>query len=389
MVQWHMDSLGERPYVPVLAGRRGDLEGLAWLSDVGRTQLRPLVQVLPSALDSVAAELAESWGGTTPILLDTVAIDPRASLRGRHHLLALLDSCRGRVHAVPVGGLGRGIDHMAAIAGIAALQRHGAAIRAALAELADGPETERRVDAWLAVVDLVPEQVDMVVDLGELGRRSHDALAVTRAVLRELPYAARWRSLTVVGRAFPPLPPGRGANRDEIEARADFRLWSELEREELPRAPGFGDHAIGRREPPFGVTLTYTAGCSRLVFTRRLAVRQIEQLRAACQALVHHTEYAGAGHCRGCAAIAEWAAGGSPEHPQEWRAAVVCHHIETIAAKLARPPQRSDDLRAASSEPPPGAHPFVDLGHHSLPATPGRTDVYHDVQHVRERDERG
>jgi Beta protein len=336
--QWRNMAPWARPYVPIVSGRRGDLRGLGWLSESHRDGVVPLVEVLPDRFEDTVMRLVGSWGPSRPVLLDTVWLDPSAEVDGRHHLVDLFERCRGRLQAVPVGGLGRGIDHTAAIAGVVAAGGTGAALRLDATDLVEPVGRNRQIDGWLAVVDLAPQDVDVVVDIGRLSQSGQVAVLLnTHQLLATLPHVQEWRSLTLAGSAFPLLSPNGRVDCEELYERLEWRLWETVSHGQLPRAPGFGDHVLsppGPEEPPPGPAIIYTVARSWLVVKRRALAPRFDELRAASQALVTRPEFAGAGHCRGCAYIEECSAGGASANWDDWRSAGACHHIQTSVEQI-------------------------------------------------------
>jgi T4 beta protein len=331
--QWRNMAPWARPYVPIVGGRAGELDGLGWVSDADKDTVMPLVEILPGRVEDTVKRLARGWGGSHPVLLDTGWFDPSTEVDGRHHLVDLFDRCRGHVRAVPVGGLGRGIDHIAAIAGVVAADGHGAVLRLDESDLAEPAGRNRQIDGWLAVVDLTPPDVDVVVDVGRLSQPGHVAVLLnTHQLLATLPHAQEWRSLTLAGSAFPQLSPNGHVDSEELYERLEWRLWETVSHGELPRAPGFGDHVLsppGPAEPPPGPAIIYTLACSWLVVKRRPLAPRFDELRAASQLLVTRPEFAGAGHCRGCAYIESCSEGDVSANWSDWRSAGACHHIHT------------------------------------------------------------
>jgi hypothetical protein len=133
------------------------------------------------------------------------------------------------------------------------------------------------------------------------------------------------------------VPADGGCDYENVSDRLDWRLWKLVVGGELPRPPGFGDHVVrppGGSNSSCGATIAYTTGCSWLVVKRGRVAPRSDEVRAASQALLARPEFAGARHCRGCAMIEEFAAGDSPGGLEGWRAAGVCHHIETSVAEL-------------------------------------------------------
>jgi hypothetical protein len=326
-----------RSYVPVIRGDAGDLDALAWLPDSVRECVMPLVEIVPGRLDRTVRSLA-AWGDAQPVLIDTVLLDNDATETWNRELVGVFERCRGVLRAIPVGGLRRGIDHTAALAGVAAAQRRGAALRVTPAELRPREQGERRLDGWLAVVDLAPDQVDLVIDIGEVSEPSSvPTLLAAHEALAELPHAKEWRSVTLAGSGSPSVPAAGRCDYEDLFDRLDWRLWKMVSGGELPRLPDFGDHVV---RPPWlsdrecGATIAYTTGASWLVVKRGRVAPRSDELRAASQALLARPEFAGARHCRGCALIEEFATGSSPGGLDGWHAAGVCHHIETSVAEL-------------------------------------------------------
>jgi Beta protein len=324
--------------VPVIRGYAGELDALAWLPDPVKQRVMPLVEVVPERVDAAARTLTAAWGDTQPILLDTVLLEHDPTDTRRHQLIELFERCRGTLRAIPVGGLERGIDHTAALAGVAAAQRRGAALRVTPTDLRPSHERERRLNGWLAVVDLEPEQVDLVIDVNELREPTQVAvLLAAHEALADLPYAKEWRSVTLAASGSPRVPPCNGRDQEDLYDRLDWRLWRMVSGGDLPRHPGFGDHvarASGLNDPECGAIIAYTTGCSWLVVKRRRLAPRSDELRAASQALMARPEFAGGRHCRGCATIEEFASGDTPGGIDGWRAAGVCHHIEASVAEL-------------------------------------------------------
>lgn len=298
----------------------------------------PLVEIVPGRLRATARGLAGSWGESQPILLDTLLLEDNQTEARRHQLVELFNRCRGLVRAIPVGGLDRGIDHTAALAGVVATHRRGAALRLTQEDLRPDVQRDRALDGWLAMVDLGPDEVDLVLDLGDVSEPTHvAALLAAHEGLAELPYAREWRSVTLAATASPSFPPNGRCDYEDVFERLDWQLWKMVSSGALPRVPGFGDHGVpppSQRDPSCGTSIAYTTGCSWLVVKRGRPAPESDELRAASQALMARPEFAGAAHCRGCALIEEFAAGGSPGGLHGWRAAGVCHHIEASVAEL-------------------------------------------------------
>lgn len=355
-------AFDHRHYVPILKGKKGEFDGLSWLDPQTKAALTPLIEVftvpwdfnddvpaktVEAHLDSSASKIAAAWGAGHPIFIDTLWFDPDEQAGGRHHLEYLFDRLRGQVDAVPTGGPARGASHAAAVAAIAAADDRGACCRLDADDVSDAAALQAAIDSWLAAISLAPDEVDLVVDLGEVTAANRGAFEIAaKALLPTLPYLADWRSLTLASGAFPRDLRDVSANSEERIERHDWRLWRAIDQAQLPRNPTFGDYAISHPElfdpdPRMirpSVAIRYAAPSHWLIVKRRWIRQGFDQYRDASAILLNEPENQGSGHCRGDAFIDACAAGGPTGNLTTWRCVGTSHHLTTTVRELASLP---------------------------------------------------
>jgi T4 beta protein len=356
-------TFGARHYIPILKGKAGEFDALSWMPAAARDDFKPLIEIvavpwdyeddvpakaIEPHLDGAATRIARCWGSDQEFFVDTLWLDPDEQAGGAHHLVYLCGRLRGDALPVPVGGLTRGSSHTLAVADVAAVDGRGAALRLDTDDLEDLGTLQARIDNWLPVVGLGPEDVDLVVDFGELSAAAYTAtLVAARGLLPALPHLGQWRSFTAASGAFPESLVGIASDSEHLVERLDWKLWLALDSAGLPRTPTFGDHAIGHpslldadpRDLRPAANIRYTADGDWLVVKRRWVRRGFDQFRDASQILRSRGEYAGSGHCRGCEFIDACAGGGGGTgNLTTWRAVGTCHHLTTVLSQLASLP---------------------------------------------------
>jgi hypothetical protein len=337
-------------YVPILATERSQLAGLAATSAEVKAGIAPLFEVLPTddggaptgpgASDWLAAHvdaIAAAWGCARPAYLDcrTGRGDERLP-DGRVHLAALLDHASAReLPLVPVTGLRRPTAYQLAVADAALVDDRGACLRLELPDFRARAGIERAVECFFDTIGLEAPQIDLVVDLDDIGDAPVRLLEVTvRAVLGPLARLAPWRSVTIAGSA------ASLNGRSRTVARTEWLLWRALAAG--PAALGhslrFGDYGarwLADARGDDGRWLYYTHDAEWLVVdaARPGAGRGSAGL-PGLRDLARQPEFHGAGHCAGDACFVECRP--SPRvDPTLWRAAATTHHLTMVVEQLA------------------------------------------------------
>lgn len=354
-----MSSRASHSYIPILKGKRGEFDALSWLDDELKGGVSPMIEVVPvprdleddtptksieAHLQTAVTQIARGWGDSAPVLLDTIWLDPDEMAGAVHHLEYLFDQARGSLTAVPVGGLTRGVRHAAAVGAVAATDGRGAVLRIDTEDIADIADLEPAIEAWLETVAVPAEEVDLILDFGELTATTYGPiLLAARVLIASFPGLADWRSLTVASGAFPQFLMDISPDSEHVFDRLDWRLWRAIASADGPRVPAFADYVIAHpalldadpRTLRPTASIRYTTDPAWLIIKRRWVRHGYEQFRTASGILVARTEYEGVDHCRGCEFVNACAAGGPTGSLTTWRAVGSCHHMTHTAEQLA------------------------------------------------------
>jgi hypothetical protein len=347
--KWH--------YMPVLKIKRGEVKALAMVAGAHRPRILPLMEVVERKVEKTVEEhldtafrgFADGLRSYERCLLDAreIAQDGPAAAE------AVFDRAEGAgLVFSPVTGVSRSADVAPALAHIG----NGLALRVTRREFEEGG-IAGRIDGFLTNHALTPAAVDLILDFGALdGFVSEGVANLAEEFLAEVPSHTAWRTLTVVGSAFPKSMGIVDKNGHAIIERADWRAWRDsihARRHGVARLPDYGDCAI---QHPSGVegfdpktmqasaVVRYTLAEDWLLIkgvgTRSTPPStQFPQLARRLISGDLKAYFAGVSHCAGCRGISD-AADGAPRlgSPEVWRRLGTIHHITTTVQGLAALP---------------------------------------------------
>jgi hypothetical protein len=248
----------------------------------------------------------------------------------------------------PVTGINRTADTAAALK----YGLQGVALRLERGDFEAG-RLNTGVPNFLSQHHLVPEKVDLIIDLGAVDRLvSYGVERLAASFLKEVPVHKRWRTFTLSASAFPASMGVAGRNSHIFIERADWIAWRDSlygHRTKISRLPTYSDGGI---QNPKGVegfdpltmqvsaSIRYTTNDSWLLIkgesTRRTAPS--EQFPSLAKQIVNghlYKHYYGAHHCEGCAGMEACAKGaGGYGSPEAWRRLGTIHHITAVVQEL-------------------------------------------------------
>ncbi len=347
-------AVGVPRYVPILKGRRGEMDALGKVRMRTRRAMVPLVEVTPRdesedvaaitrICDQTVERLARAYGH--PLMLDGGHFDLRQDLGGGVGVVGLLAE-RARAAGLVAQPVLRLDDPDTARrdAGAAhAVDDRGLTVRLIGEDLEEDPD-----DLDAALQDLLGdtgtgrERVDLLLDLGpvegDVAVRGGARLVLS--LLRTLPEVTDWRTVTVAAGAFPVDLSQFTPNTIGERPRYDAQLFDQVRRRRLPRQPDYGDYAVahptltlgGAYSPP--PQLRYTASEHWLVLKGHkrdpLAHRQFHQI---CERIAAHPEFAGTPVGWADEKIARHSSEG-PGNGTTWRTVGTAHHLDYVTLRL-------------------------------------------------------
>lgn len=362
-------------YVPCLKGKAGELDALSRTTASVKKDMRPLIELPPippkyldgeddpvpaksitSHIEPMADRLASAWG-ESPLFVDGFFLEEEDALDdGREPMAAILDDCRDKsLAAIPVVGIDRVAPYIEAVREAVKKDGNSFAIRLTSRDMDDLPDVADEVPRLLEHFEAKPEDVDLIVDMGPVDSRVSGVLtAALPPILAALPSMERWRSLTLLGGAFPTdLSEVPQHSIQHIE-RVEWEVWLNLRRRQgkLPRMPLFGDYAIAHPElvdvdprlMRMSPNLRYTAEDHWVVAKGEAFKRKSDrgkstpasvQIPKIAASLVREPAWCGEDFSYGDEFIAGCAAGtAGPGNATTWRAVGTNHHLAFVVQQL-------------------------------------------------------
>jgi hypothetical protein len=347
-------TFGPDHYVPILKMKRGEKRALAGLSPAVAGRMTPLLEIVEmdgkkSVSEHIATSFKDLPAGVAPFkryFLDAgaIAIAGPAAASGVFKLAAEIG-----IPFTPVTGISRTADVDAA----RAHREVGTAIRLTREEFEAG-KIPTDLPIWLAANSLVPQDVDLILDLGAVDDMvAAGVMGLSAAFLADVPHQSRWRTLTVSACAFPASMGVVDRHSHIVIDRIEWQAWRDdlySNRATLTRLPTFSDGAI---QHPRGVegfdplkmqvsaSVRYTLRDQWLLIkgesTRN--VRAGEQFPSLATQLVYghlSRHFAGSEHCSGCTGIQKSADGATGLGSAEaWRRLGTTHHLTRAVEEIA------------------------------------------------------
>lgn len=353
-------------YVPILLTKRGELSAAADLSMEVRHQLAPLFVVHPIGTDfdtntpsrSVAdhvrglgTKLARSWL-TSRAFIDPFFVIDMSDHTGR--LRTIVDEAAAEgLCLVPVISPGRPAAYTATVAALHKRDRAGVCVRLSPRHWPTTLDAVHNLEALLGAVRAAPEEVDLILDLSD-EVHSDSASDATRSAVLNLPYPARWRSVTLAAAAFPRELGGLPKNSISRIPRLDWQLYRKIAKLAAAagrRVPAFGDYAVAHPDPRLQVdprmmsisgSLRYTSDDEFLVakgtelFKGRGGGVGGEAILPAARLLAEAKEFSGPEFSEGDAWIHQVVRRrASCGNPERWRRTATNHHLVFVTDRIA------------------------------------------------------
>ena len=347
----------ETHYVPILKAKRGEMQALRTASELTRERLTPLVEApyvdsadaKPGTIAPVLERLPgvlEDACGADPFFLDLglVASDP-ALAAGEHPVAQVFAEARKRdLQAIPVTDLRRDEDFEDAIGEVVLADGRGLCVRLDAEDFDDIDAALDEVDEIVGRLDLTPEDVDLVLDFGDIEPRQAGSLGLVAAgLISPLRHLGDWRTLTLAATSFPRVA-DFGADSLNTAPRAEWALWDRLRERNLGRIPTFSDYGItGVQAAEPGTAsmfapspnLRYSTDTDYIVYKARHPRHGYEQFNALCAKIVTRPEFRGADFSAGNAYISRCAAGtDGPGNASKWIEAGTSHHLTVVTTQL-------------------------------------------------------
>lgn len=348
-------TFGSDHYVPVLKIKQGEKHALADLSPAIRARVTPLLEIvqmngkktLNQHLDTAFKNFNQAVAGFARYFIDAREIAPE----GTKGAAAVFAKCAvPGVAFTPVTGFTRAADVTAAMN---ASGRDGLALRVARRDF-ENHDVAVELARFVALHKIDVGKTDLLVDLGAVEDMVADGVAeMARAFLNQVPRINDWRTLSLIGSAFPMSM--KHVDRDSFAYvdREDWLAWRDqiFGVGDVARVPTFGDCAIQHPKGVEGfdpIKMQASAAIRYALELQWLLVKgrgtkksppsgQFPKLAGELVRGAHKKQFAGTGHCAGCKMI-DAATKGAPKLGSltTWRRIGTAHHITTTVEAIQR-----------------------------------------------------
>ncbi|GAA1936577.1 beta family protein [Kitasatospora viridis] len=243
-------------YVPVLYAKQGELLALRKTEPWVRARIRPVLEVMPRegparAVDALLTAVRRWLKTECKVAVDFHHLRLPREADGRALRVLSAGLAEESVTAVPVFRPGDGPVALAEAGHMHLLHRAGGCLRLTLDEVEHRQYESLGDEIWrvLRAVELLPSEVDLLLDAGHVGDEAaveRMALRAVRAVDWAWPFG--WRSTALTSGAFPATLP-RSSYRLQVLRRHDLDLWGRTRELLGGFALDYGDHGpthVGR-----------------------------------------------------------------------------------------------------------------------------------------------
>jgi hypothetical protein len=225
------------------------------------------------------------------------------------------------------------------------LHQQGACLRIGSQDGDPSPNgTEEPLPNVLAGLDLEVEQIDLLIDFGEVrSQRDLDRITPGAKQLLEWSQMRPWRSVTLAAGGFPESVSDLPRDAASALPRYDAMLWTAVAQSVNGSEIRFGDYGVAHPAAPKGVprsplpSLRYTTGHTWTIY-RQATPREAGNARFydLCAALVESPHWMGARYSWGDEQIDRSASESiGPGNATKWRAYGTSHHLAMVTDRLA------------------------------------------------------
>jgi hypothetical protein len=363
-------QFSHKHYVYIGRAKAGEMWALNNLSVQARSEITPLLEVVPPALaqkekkvgtkvihKAKAAKslsqhavdvlkIIKSEWNELPIFLDTKFLR-YGTIPSPDAVKVVFDTARDlHLNAVPVTPLVISEDFQKQIAAVIAADNRGVLIRLVLSDFKQAGLLNNLLTALLKGLQVLPQQVGILIDMGRQTDQ-FTAQQVGLSALSRIPTPAAWRTLTLAAGCFPDAISKWKHDAWLAVERVDWLSWLDIvagRANAASRIPSYGDYGIRSGAEPLNIPNQPHPNI-RYSIPEKVLVRKGEKadgvIKKICANLVSMKEFSGAEFSEGDRQIAlKASAPGLPNNgqPFQWIQWCTNHHLELTASQIRKLP---------------------------------------------------
>lgn len=372
----------QRHYVPILKGKKGELDALAKAENIER--FTALVEVIPIPLiypddggdarpsktidkhiKDTAASFVQAMGILPSVFIDGFYIEGENRLHdGTSPLAGLFSRLRaGGINFVPTIGLDRIEDHADAVGDAIAMDKRGCCLRLWESDLEAISDLDSQIESLFNTLKVTTDIVDLLVDFKD----KVPSKVTLPLLINALPRLNDWRSLTLSSSSFPENLSDVHRNTIEQRDRMEWLAWLFVRGKQSSagkRVPTYGDYGINHpvliddldpRIINMSPNIRYTDTLAYVIAKgqaqpRKKKARTAEQKAARKQLapsiqypklatmIKNHPSWKMPSFSWGDQFVDRCSQNRCTGSPSDWRGVGASHHIAVVVQQIANPP---------------------------------------------------
>lgn len=351
-------------YVPILKGKKGELEALSELNKSVKEQLTPLIDIpqvdtdfdtgkpkksLSTHLSNTISKIKTSWGVEQAFFLDLFDLKPSDRVdNGIHPLTYIFDLMRSNnIKAIPTTGFDRDEAHNEAVAKTISADERGVCIRLLTEDVENVKELGSNIIQMLQTLKVPPGRTHILMDFKELKHEDIKLAAKTVvSAINNVNEINNYASLTIAATGFPGSLSEVGTQTTMKIQRTELFFWKTiLNQSNISRVPTFGDYGIANpvtldldwRIIPLIANIRYTLEKEWLIIRgkdqKKYGGKQGYQLS---KILIKSIDYYSPDYCWGDRYISDCAKElVGPGSLTTWRKIGTNHHLTLVSEQIA------------------------------------------------------
>jgi hypothetical protein len=328
-------------YAPMLRSKAGEAIALTNLTPAAKDRMMPVIHLVHVPSATFGQTVGAAWTGRPMALDGTFQTDIVGSAQNFTQIFAQIGGAH--VQLIPSIEYNATIPYLNGVQRVRGRFSPGVLVKAKLNQL-------HAVAAWVTAQGWTPNEVDLVVTLGEIANFDPGTLvpAVITTIQNNIPNPSPWRSITLSSSAAPKDHGGLATGRTDVP-RLEWQVWRGVVAARPPYQIDYADYstiAPDLTDPPgyvmsrATVSIRYTIDDYWIVLkgrpiTGRHGQPMTGQYRAHARTLVADPNFGGLVGCWADTRIQQIAAGTqSPGGRPQWASYAANRHLSFIANRL-------------------------------------------------------
>lgn len=328
-------------YLPMLRSKAGEAIALTNLTTAAKDRMMPVFHLVNTPPATFGASVGAAWAGRPMVLDGTFQTDIAGTAASFTQMFGVIG--RATVRLIPSIEYNATPPYLTGVQQVRGRYFPGVLVKAKLNQL-------QAVQAWVIAQGWNPNEVDLVVTLGEIANFDPATLVpvVVGAIQNNIPNPSPWRSITLSASSAPKDHGGLARGRTDVP-RLEWQVWRGVVAAGPPYQIDYADYSTitpDLTDPPgyvmsrATVSVRYTIDDYWIILKGRPTTggsgqAMTPQYRAHARTLVADPAFGGLVGCWADGRIQQIAAGNqTPGGRPQWASYAANRHLSFIADRL-------------------------------------------------------